>query len=126
MSDIKPNSDNKRSNSAHTKNFLNVRSTNMDTNRLTSSSASKDQTKSNDVKSDMVTEDVIHANNIVDSPSFLRIPLKPIEYQTNDEQHINEKRFVKFIYLNKQFVLISALFFIENCVSGKKIMLSGI
>lgn len=56
-------------------------------------SVAKDQSKSNDVKSDMMTDDVTHSNDLLNSPNFLRIPLKPIEQRPADEL-INEKRFV--------------------------------
>lgn len=44
--------------------------------------------KNDDVKVDIIKEDVTHANDLLSSPNFLRIPLKPIEQQpppSNDE-----------------------------------------
>ncbi|XP_055321230.1 anoctamin-5-like isoform X2 [Sitodiplosis mosellana] len=77
--------DNIRSISAHNKSLVQVRSTTMDT------SVNMDQVKSNsDVKADMTSDDVTHSNDIVNSPNFLRIPLKPIEQRPADEL-INEK-----------------------------------
>lgn len=50
-----------------------------------------DQIKNSDVKSDRTTDDITHSNDLLNSPNFLRIPLKPIEQRPTDEL-INEKR----------------------------------
>lgn len=79
--------DNIRSISAHNNNrLLQARSIPMD------ASVNMDPVKRNcDVKSDMMTDDVMHSNDILNSSNFLRIPLKPIEQYPVDE-FVNEKR----------------------------------
>lgn len=87
-------SDNIRSSSANYRNLRQTRSNVMDTSMNSNKKRStKDQMKSNDVKSDINSDDVTHANDLLNSPNFLRIPLKPIEHRQNDDL-INEKRFV--------------------------------
>lgn len=78
---IRQNSSNKRSNSAHSGNIQRPHTTIMD-NSLNDSYVviTKDnKSKTDDVKVDIIKEDVTHANDLLSSPHFLRIPLKPIE-----------------------------------------------
>lgn len=73
--------------------------------------------KNDDVKVDIIKEDVTHANDLLSSPNFLRIPLKPIEQQpppSNDEP-TNDKTWV----LKSQSYLIRiACFF--TCIQSPK------
>lgn len=61
-------------------------------NSLNDSNAAttKPRAKNDDVKVDIVKEDVTHANDLLSSPNFLRIPLKPIEQPSNDEPVIEK------------------------------------
>lgn len=57
-------------------------------------SVTKDEAKNNDVKVDMTNDDVMYATDIISSPNFLRIPLKPIGTagkQRPNDKIINEK-----------------------------------
>lgn len=95
---IRHSSGNLRSNSAYGDGLNQADSSNMDI-LLNKSNAfiKKDAAKNADVRVDGKKEDVMHANDVLSSPNFLRIPLKPIgtaEKQRSSQELINEKRFV--------------------------------
>lgn len=92
---------NRRSSSAHSGKISRSRTPRMDANHLNPPSANLNRNSTNDTpkcddveveinEKDMNTVATILANDLLASPNFLRIPLKPIEKLSNDYSN-NEK-----------------------------------